>query len=263
MNTTPHLRPMEFGDILDGAFKLYRAQFVRMFSAALIAYLPNLAFELWAARAFDVTEAGASAAVGVLRLPILLLTFVLVYATLTYQADRALAGSPVGAGEAFRGAAGRLLPLAAAYALVGLAVGLGLILLIVPGIILAMMFFAVAPAVVVEHQGPMAALSRSRQLSRGALGHIAGVLIVAGIIAMLPTFAVSTAGAVMVGLSAASGGDPTGAMMAMSGLQVLVSALVAPFSVGVMMMLYYDRRVRTEALDLQVAAERLGEPVGV
>ena len=32
---------------------------------------------------------------------------------------------------------------------------------------------------------------------------------------------------------------------------------------GVMMMLYYDRRVRTEALDLQVAAERLGQPVGV
>src|SRR5690606_8224228 len=62
----------------------------------------------------------------------------------------------------------------------------GLMLLIVPGLIVAAMYFAVYPAVVVEDRGPLNAFGRSRELSRGGRGRILGVLVVTLLITYLP-----------------------------------------------------------------------------
>jgi hypothetical protein len=59
------------------------------------------------------------------------------------------------------------LPLIGVGLLVGLGVALGLILLIVPGVILALMWCVATPARVVEPIGVMTALARSRELTRG------------------------------------------------------------------------------------------------
>ena len=57
-----------------------------------------------------------------------------------------------------------------------------------------------------------------------------------------------------------SHGDPE-KMMAIQGvgqvLSQLARTLTIPFSLGVTVLLYYDRRVRTEALDVQMMAESL------
>lgn len=256
-----HLRPMEFGDILDGAFKLYRAEFVRLFTAALAANLPNLVFEVVVGGEADPNDLTASLSVLLLRMPLSLLTTALLYATLFHQADRALHGAPESAAAALRAGLRRFLPVLAVSALVGVMIMAGLLFLVVPGILVGLIFFAATPVVVVEGKGPIAALGRSRELSRGALGHIAAVLIVAGIIALMPTLGLSLIGAVLAGASTLAGGDPGMALMLLRVLQVLVSALIAPFTAGVWLLLYYDRRVRTEALDVQFAAERLaGSP---
>jgi hypothetical protein len=77
----------------------------------------------------------------------------------------------------------------------------------------------------------------------------------------------ATAGAAMVG-AALSSGDPDaveGTMGLFSAvtnvLSILLSALTTPFMTAALTLLYYDRRVRTEALDLEMATERLGATV--
>lgn len=55
-------------------------------------------------------------------------------------------------------------------------VGVGLVLLAVPGILLATIWSASAPALVAERLGPLAALRRSRWLTRGHRGAVFGLL---------------------------------------------------------------------------------------
>lgn len=55
-------------------------------------------------------------------------------------------------------------------------IGFGLILLALPGILLATIWSTSGPAVVAEHLGPIAALRRSRWLTRGHRGTVFGLL---------------------------------------------------------------------------------------
>jgi hypothetical protein len=66
--------------------------------------------------------------------------------------------------EAFNSTIHRLLPLMAVSIIVGLLVGLGLIALVVPGIILAIMYSLVAPVMMIEDVGISGSLHRSSRL---------------------------------------------------------------------------------------------------
>jgi preprotein translocase subunit SecG len=64
----------------------------------------------------------------------------------------------------------------------------------------------------------------------------------------------------VIGGMVMSQGDPDALMAAQAVGQVLsqlTRTLTFPFSLGAMVLLYYDRRVRTEALDVQMMAESL------
>ena len=59
----------------------------------------------------------------------------------------------------------------------GVMVGIGFVLLVVPGLILACMFFVAVPVAVVERPGVFEALARSGRLTRGHRVPILGVLV--------------------------------------------------------------------------------------
>jgi len=87
------------------------------------------------------------------------------------------------------------------------------------------------------------------------------VVFIAGMIAALPGSAVGMMA--MLGGLVISGGDPDTLMAAQAVGQVLsqiTRTLTFPFSIGTTVLLYYDRRVRTEALDVQMMAESLAGP---
>jgi hypothetical protein len=85
----------------------------------------------------------------------------------TYGAVQTLEGRPVRFGVMLSAGFRRLVPMLGAVLLAGLLVWLGLLLALVPGVILACGFAAVSPLVVVERVGPIAAMKRSWQLTRG------------------------------------------------------------------------------------------------
>ena len=68
-------------------------------------------------------------------------------------------------------------PLVAVSILFGLGVGLGFILLIIPGLFLLVIWSVVAPVTVLERPGPFHAFGRSRALVRGNGWNVFGVIV--------------------------------------------------------------------------------------
>lgn len=97
------------------------------------------------------------------------------------------------------------LPLIAVGLIYGISVGIGFVLLIVPGIIVMIVWSAAAPAIVVERDGVIASLGRSNELTRGSRWRIFGLFLVllviylvfftvVGLLAMKPMMANAVAG---------------------------------------------------------------------
>lgn len=88
-------------------------------------------------------------------------------------------------GELIRSATPVILPLIGAGLLSGLATGIGIVLLIVPGLILLTIWAVIAPAIVIERTGVFAAFGRSRELVRGNGWPVFGVIFVAFLISLV------------------------------------------------------------------------------
>jgi hypothetical protein len=263
-----NLRPLSVGDILDGAFTLYRRNFASFFLIALIPVVPLIL--MWIALPFMLTGAsGADLLTGVAVListPYTAFASTLLWAALVYATMRAYEGETPGTGESLVVGLKRFLSVLIAGIVVFIAILLGFIFFIVPGLIFAAMFFAFIHAIVIERCDPFDALGRSRKLSKGARMRILGVSLLAGCITILPGMALSAIAGVAGGWGMLMGGAEAVAVGGwVGGLtqagSVLVTAITTPFSVAVLTLLYIDRRARTEAPDLEAAAERLGSTI--
>lgn len=119
------------------------------------------------------------------------------------------AGQKPSLGECFSVGFKRAFPLFLTMLLVGLGVAVGYVLLIIPGIILALMWSVAMPASVFENLGPMESLRRSNALTKGSKGGIfLTYLAVFALIIVLELILFSLMGGSMMGL-ALSGGHPS------------------------------------------------------
>lgn len=134
-------------------------------------------------------------------------------------------------GTLFRSVAPVVAPLFVAALLASIGITIGFLLLIVPGLILLSWWAVVAPVVVIERRGPVAALGRSRELVRGNAWRVLGVVLVAAILQL----------AAAIALSAVIGAVDDGVVgVALSTL--LSSALVAPIGAIAAAVLYLELR---------------------
>jgi hypothetical protein len=290
-----NLRPLSFGEILDGAFTLYRRNFATFILTALIptgiliAALVVLGGGMFAAMASgDPTSMlGAVLGAGLLVMVVAIGSMLVMYGALAREAAQSYTGQPTSLGDGMRAGLGSALRLfgAGIVATVGFVVvmfGLGLVMMVLTMILAQLggavavlgtvlvfvgvaaaylaaiaMLFAVLPAVVVEGAGPIEALERSFELARGAVPRVLGMMLVTLLITYLPMMAVL---AMTGGFAQMMNPDAVPSMTQLVTQQVLamgVSILTAPFMVAVIVLLYFDRRVRTEALDVQMMADRL------
>jgi hypothetical protein len=289
------LRPLSFGEILDGAFTLYRRNFVTFVLTALIPTVAigvvflALGGGMMASAASGDTSGYLSALMGA-GLVVMVVAFggmLLMWGALTREASQAYTGQPITVGDGLQAGARAILPLlgSGVLAFVGAmlaALGVGLVLMIViafmaalggatavlgmllaflgwVGFILAAIavLFAVTPAVVVEGAGPLEALERSYALARGALGRVIGLMCVTVLITYLPTMAVMAMTGGFAQMMNPETLPTTQQLVTQQLLGLAVTVLTTPFMVSVIVLLYFDRRVRTEALDVQMMADRL------
>jgi hypothetical protein len=291
----PILRPLAFGEVLDGAFTLYRRRFVPFFCTALIPMLVMIAaFKLLGTGMFtmmlsenpDAFDAEAFGT-GMLLLPVGLFTFLVMWGALARQASQAYLGQPTSVPDGFRAGLRAFLPLLGSaivvfilgfFALIAVSFVVGIIAVLgaseseAAAVVMTMfaflvgavgylavfsLLFAVLPAVVVEHKGPVDALGRSFDLAKGAIGRIVGLMLVTLLITYLPGFAVMALTGGLANLMDPDHMPSAGQFMNQQMLGLAVNILTTPFMVAVMVLQYFDRRVRTEALDVQIAADGL------
>ncbi|HEV7562506.1 MAG TPA: hypothetical protein VGO24_03305 [Solirubrobacterales bacterium] len=131
-------------------------------------------------------------------------------------------------GELLGYAAPVLLPLIGAGLLSGLGIGIGFVLLVVPGLYLLTIWAAIAPVIVIERRPVLEAFGRSRQLVRGNGWPVFWVIAVA--------FLISLAGGLIFGGIASSVADGPLVRIVFS---ALASTITAPIGALVAGVLYY------------------------
>lgn len=293
MFTSP-FRALTFGEILDGAFTLYRRHFLTFFVSALLPYVPIGIVSGWFTSAAPAPGETSFEYVGLafLLMFVGLLALTMMWSTLTREASQAYTGGEVSMGDGFRQGARAFLPALAvgvvasamlfgvmmvvvvvfsiliAVTVAATASGAGgggadalsIILVVLLGLavmvlmlVLGALFFATVPAIVIERRGPFQAIGRSFALAWGALPRVAGVLVVCYLIFILPIMG----GTVAIGLMEGFEALVTPGAMSPVGIAVqqlistLAYALTLPFVAAALVLLYFDRRARTEAHDLE------------
>ena len=126
------------------------------------------------------------------------------------------------------------------------------------GVVYVWPMFALAPAaLVLERQPVTRALGRSRQLVRGNWWRVFLILTLSVVIAAIVNGIISLPFGLAGGGISSIGNRSTGVhftQLVISGIGgLLASTISRPFSAGVAALLYIDRRMRAEALDLALA----------
>ena len=274
------LHPMTLGDIVDGAFKLLKANLVvavlvtaaiQLPLAVVAAYLRrDLLGGLGLLQVFRDPSLGQEVSPipfgsfgqlgGVLFIEVVLRQYLvpfLVGCTLAPVVMASYAGQEVSAGQAL-GWTLRRLPLAlAAFVCIHLLELVGMVLCLVPALIPMAFFVLTAPAFGIERLGPINAMARSAGLAASRFWPVLGISLLAGLIAYFVDSAfgwVFQLPAELIGLRTA---------WPLLAVGTLLPALVTmPFIALVATLLYLDARIRLEGLDLQMAAANLNREAG-
>lgn len=272
MHDSLNLRPLDFGEVLDGAFSVYRRHFRPLFMTALfpVVLLSIAMFSVGMIETLGLPPAATIFGFTVLYAGAAILSLV-IWGALVAQvgtavlSDRALQvneglghgarrapallGSAVLAllAGAAGGTAGVMMVGAAGYVHTAFGVLLGLAFF-VAAIAYFVSLFGMIPAVVLEERGPLEGLTRSWTLARGSLLRIFGILAVTWIITTVPMMLAG----VFIGIGSVVGVYLESlVVMVVSGLLMMAAyavlmALTMPFSAAVLTLVFFDRVARTD-----------------
>jgi hypothetical protein len=247
------------GDILSVAFDVYKANAAKLIQIVAIVVIPlTFVLALFTQVVFKqncdidqiqtvnditrncVSSLARSLSLGALGYFIAVAIQQLLLGALTRGGASALIGREVDVSGSYQYAFSRLGGLIGLALLIALVVGVGFILLVIPGIIFLVFLAVAVPAFIIERLGVTDSMSRSWKLVSGSWWHVLGVIVVAGIIA-----------GVINGILAAIGGSSFFGAWILSAIGQIITA---PFVALVGIVLYVDLRARHEALDANTLA---------
>ena len=293
------MRPLGFGEIVDGALQVYRRDFGLYYLIALAATFPGYVLLIVSgvdASALSTGSEGSPLEAMAGALPYLGVSLVGAFiawigwiAVGAAMVER-IGERPASLGRAFRDAL-RHFPSTLGATVVALIVFAVLIFVVIAGggvimaafsglgsatlLILSTLFvflagalvtafwmgatFGILPAVIIEGRDAMSALGRSLSLCRGAWLRVIGIMVVAMIINVAPSIGVTA----LFGMgNLFTSPDALGEISStqqwlLNTIDLVVAPLTTPFMVGSILVLFHDRRVRSEAYDLETLAEAM------
>ena len=166
------------GRVFNGAFGAVKAN-AKAFAATglLLACLPTflLHYTNYDARSGEVDLASGNFWVG--SLPAMLINYLLQAIIVSMTLD-SLGGTSPSPGRSISLGLRRILPILVATLLSYLAISLGLMLFVVPGLILLTMWILLVPVIVAEGKGPLGSFGRSAELTKGSRWRIFGLMVI-------------------------------------------------------------------------------------
>lgn len=231
---TVTLRPRSGVELIDASFQFLRENFTTLVTAVIIAFVPVAVMGYLAA-----TNPGDILLSFLARITDWVFSSAGQAAAIVIVAKRYL-GEDITPADALRAVSKRLGTVLAVSFLYGFGVGVGLILLVFPGIWVAVTYFAGMAAAMVEGSGASDALERSKELTKGSKLRIFAIFGVTYLVYLI--FA-----AFLGGLAGAIFGSTTGTLIG-----TLLMACIYPFIAVLVTLLYFDLRIRREGLDLDL-----------
>ncbi|MBL9076891.1 MAG: hypothetical protein JNL08_05275 [Planctomycetes bacterium] len=234
--TTSQSQPLKVGDLVGQTFSVYFRSLLPFTVLSAIVMSP------WIVLLFVIEQAPSQGLVigsGILQS---VLSWVLAGA-ISYGVVQQMRGQAVDLGKLIGAGFRSILRVFGVSLVVGLIVGIGTLLLIVPGVIASVILFVAVPAAVVENLSISEALNRSAQLTKGSRWQVfAGALLIMLVVGGL--------GAVGAFVLAAAPGEA-----APIWFQIAVAVVLAPFSATMYAVGYVLLRRSRENVDVgQLAA---------
>jgi hypothetical protein len=258
------LRPLTTGQLLDRTFQVYRQNFMLFVGIAAVPEVVLLLAQLGLLGAIGTHTSAIKGAIiavagSLLVIVVSLMTSAIATSATTFAVSDIYLENPTSVSACFsrvKGKIGRVIITSIGY---GLLVGIGLVLLIVPGIYWAGKYGLSVPSVVLEDNSPGEAFSRSSKLTEYSVSRIIVIYFLTWILMV-----VVAAGLGMVAALAVPTLSKTAGTMSAAAFQHLVNAVVSvcvtPVMAIALTLAYYDQRVRKEAFDIESLMSLLGEP---
>jgi hypothetical protein len=238
------LRPRSPSEIVDAAFQILRAHYPQFVMCSAIAYLPWLLVRLVIASNPMIMASFGIASSFVIAIGAWLV-FALMSAVLVVCASQAYLGDPVDVALAVRTALPRVGTVMAATVVKYLCMALGLIAFFFGALYVAARLFAVTQTIVLEGASVGESLTRSSALSNGRKWHI---LLTLGLVVLIYW---------LIGLGVGVAGLLMGSLVVQAIVVSIYTILVYPVIAITEALLYYDARIKSEGLDIQLMAGEL------
>lgn len=239
------IKPMSYGDIFDELFDLYKKHFALFFGISAVVFIPVyvLAYALGGVSAYAVSMVAGG-----------LLNYLVIAAT-TYAVSQCYLGNTTTIAESYKAVGRKIVPFLITMIGVGIIIGAGLLLLVIPGLIFAFWYAFISEVYILEDKTGREARDRSKELAAGnwdrifVLGLLSFILMaIVSAVFELPLGLIPSAGMMAGGISGLAEGILTG----------LAATLTTPIQVMAFVLLYYDIRVRKEGFDIRMLASNMG-----
>jgi hypothetical protein len=266
------LHPMTFGDILDGAFKLLKANLRTIVLVSAVFLIPvNLVAAFFQRDLLGgygllqlandpslVDEAANTGPSNALLLGTVIAAFAsfLITPFIGGAVSRVVAssylGEELGPEPVIRATGRRFLALLGAFFFAFLLKVVGALFCLVGALVPMTFFLVTTPAVMVEELGPIQAMARSVTLVRTRFWAVMGIGVLSGLLASVLEWILSWPFGIVVSVI----GFRWGWILSAIG-EILPALVTMPLVAIVATLVYFDLRIRNEGFDLQMIAAEL------
>ncbi|RPI43071.1 MAG: hypothetical protein EHM59_16310 [Betaproteobacteria bacterium] len=253
--------PRGIGQVLDSIFKLTSAAWLRMLPYAVLGAILSAVPFVYLISTGVLDDPEQFAAVGLspaywTLIAVMMPVSVCLYGAGVLRIESIARGSDIGFGASFRAALPRIVAMIIASICFMLAVALGFVLLVIPGIILLCSLFFYLPAIMLDGKGPVESLKFSHKLVWGNWWRVATI----GTIAAIIVYVVYLLLGLLFGLFVGFGGsaDPATVFIVNMVATLLGGLLITAFFFALYVELYREVKMRKTGGDLAVRIAAAG-----
>ena len=255
------IQPLGLGQLFDTGIKIYFRHFKFVVGAAAIVLIPFhlvffLIFKMMFENPADLENVNIVVMISFVLLTIIMMPLIQ-GATIKVISDVYM-GETVSVKKAYAFAARKIGALILGGIIFGILVGIGTILLIIPGIYLMVAFYLFPYAIVLENKSSTQSLSRSQQLVKGSWFKLFLVILLMGVL----TWVIQAIVQVPWEMYVRSSDDILTVIRLMPVVQLIqniLQLLIYPIGIIISILFYYDLRVRKEGYDLEIMAREILE----
>lgn len=250
------LRPLSLGELLDRTFTLYRSNFVLFVGIIALPQLLAFAANLWITLQGGRNPGPMATLLFALETMALALLSGLVLAiaqgAVVIAVSHLHLGRPASIGGSYSSLRGRMANICLTSLWTGFLEGIGFVLLIVPGVLMALRWALVIPVVALEDHTINDSMSRSSTLTEGHRGRIFMIFLLYGVLMVALGIAWRVVQTFATGSSAVNVLAPTTeSKIVVQVTSFITQCLLGPLLTIALALVYYDERVRKEAFDLE------------